>query len=102
MTEIRIQHPVCTLDRKVLLPAGTTVCPEVLHGLISSRPTGPPLPLPLLGHKTVEEDTVLFMGSGPYRRIFGGADRISRILGLMREVRLVLPVLRRILVEGEA
>lgn len=93
MTEMRIQHPVRTLERQVLLPAGTTVSPEVIHGLISSRPRESCGPLPLLRYKTVEEDTLLFMGREPYRRIFEGEERTSRVLGLMREVRLVPPVL---------
>lgn len=93
MTEIRIQHPVRTLEGQVLLPEGATVSPEVIHGLISSRPRGSYRPLSLLRYKTVEEDTLLFMGREPYRRIFEGGDTIPRILGLMKEVRLVPPVL---------
>ncbi|MGQ9654569.1 MAG: HD-GYP domain-containing protein [Thermodesulfobacteriota bacterium] len=93
MTELRIRHPVRTLERQVLLPAGTTVSPEVIHGLISSRPRASYRPLPVLSYKTVEKDSLFFMGAEPYRRIFEGAETISRILRVMREVRLVSPVL---------
>jgi len=93
MTGMRLQHPIRDLDRQVLLPAGTELSPEVLDGLVSSRPGRSYRPLPLLRHGTVERDVHLFMETEPYHRIFEGAERRSRILGLMREVQLVQPVL---------
>jgi HD-GYP domain-containing protein (c-di-GMP phosphodiesterase class II) len=93
MTGMRLQHPIRNLEGQVLLPASTELSPEVLDGLVSSRPGRSYRPLPLLRHGTVERDVLIFMETEPYHRIFEGAERRSRILGLMGEVQLVPPIL---------
>jgi len=93
MTNLRLGHPVCTLDNRLLLEAGTDLTSEILEELISSHKGESCEVVSLLGYGTVYRDLVQFMRQGPYRVIFDDPARRTNLLSLIEKVRQPLPIL---------
>ena len=94
MPTLTLQHQVCTVDNRLLLPAGTTVSTETLDTLISSSGTTPYPSFSMLGYKSVKRDLLHFLSLPPYHIIFSDQGQISDLINIMESVHLVQPVLQ--------
>ena len=110
LSNIKLCHPVHTLDDQTILPAGTTLTEDAIGGVVSSGPAtlagSPALDRaddtePLLSHGTIRDDIIGLMSRGPYVSIFPGGtpgvsndDTLCEILDEIEGVRLPAPMLR--------
>lgn len=90
---LKLQFPVYTLDRRLLLPGGTLLTRKVLDDLAGegrkkSRPS-----IPLMGYGTVRRDLHRFLRQDAYRVIFGDPRRNAVLLGFMERARAPQPAL---------
>ena len=112
---IKLCHPVCTLDDQTILPAGTTLTEDAIDGVVSSghsRTAETPAldrtgeTQSLLSHGTVRNDIIGLMSKGPYASIFPSGppderdpdgridDTLREVLDELDGVRLPAPLLR--------
>lgn len=94
MSNVTLTHPVCTLDTRLLLPAGTVLSEETLEALISSSETTPRQTGSMLRHASVKEDLLRFLNQPPYNVIFADQEHIAEVLDLMDTVDVIVPVLQ--------
>lgn len=94
MSNVTLTHPVCTLDTRLLLPAGTVLSEETLEALISSSETTPRQTGSMLRHASVKEDLLRFLNQPPYNVIFADQEHIAEVLDLMETVDVIVPVLQ--------
>lgn len=93
MSILKLNYPVYSLDKRLLLPAGATLSDETLRTLISSRGTDHRKTYSLLQYGTVKKDILSFL-THPYTKvIFSDQRRVSEIMKIMEHVKLVLPAL---------
>ncbi len=93
MSILKLDYPVYSLDRQLLLRAGTTLTDETLKTLISSRGADQRKTHALMQYGTVKEDVLYFLTHPPVNIIINDQRRISEIMKIMEHVKLVLPVL---------
>ena len=93
MSILKLDYPVYSLDRQLLLRAGTTLTDETLKTLISSRGADHRKTHALMQYGTVKEDVLNYLTHPPANIIFKDQRRISEIMKIMEHVKLVLPVL---------
>jgi HD-GYP domain-containing protein (c-di-GMP phosphodiesterase class II) len=93
MSILKLSYPVYSLDRQLLLRAGTTLSDETLKTFISSRGGDQRKTHALMQYGTVKEDIVYFLTHPPVNVIFSDPRQISEIMKIMEHVNLVLPVL---------
>lgn len=96
METLTLQYPIRTLDRRVLLPAGTVLSPETLDTLIHSTPSATHRSYPILQHGSVKTDLLKFLSAPPCRVIFDNRAKVTDLLNLMGTVHLILPFLQSI------
>lgn len=94
VSSVTLTHPVCTLDNRLLLPAGTVLSGETLEALISSSQAIPHQTGSVLRHASVKEDLVHFLNQPPYNIIFADQKQIAEVLDLIDGVDVVVPVLQ--------
>jgi len=94
MTAITLRYPVHTIDRRVLLPAGTVLAARTLESLAAPEKKAPTQALSLLSYGTVREDLLGFFSKPPHNAIFDSQERIAEVMDLMSTIRLILPVLQ--------
>ncbi|PNX50583.1 MAG: hypothetical protein BV458_12940 [Thermoplasmata archaeon M9B2D] len=90
---LRLNYPVYTLDKDVILPADTVISPEKLGSIISSKSSSPYKSYSLLNHGSVRQDILMSFQSTHFQTIFSDKDEVAEILSIMETLRLVLPVL---------
>jgi HD-GYP domain-containing protein (c-di-GMP phosphodiesterase class II) len=88
----KLDFPVYTLDKRLLLSAGTLLTPETLDTLISTHNGTPYESLPFLEYGTVYKDILHLIRKPPYNRIFGKQENWTA-LRTMEKIRLIEPVL---------
>ncbi len=88
----KLDYPVYTLDKRLLLPAGKPLTPETLDTLISTHNGTPYEELPFLEHGTVYKDILRLIRKPPYQIIFGKREKRTA-LRTMGKVRVIKPVL---------
>lgn len=93
MSLLKLDYPVYSLDRQLLLRAGTTLAEETLNALILSRGADDRKTHALLHYGTVKEDILALLSHPPVNAIIGDEKQISKIMKIMEQVKLVLPVL---------
>lgn len=93
MSLLKLDYPVYSLDRQLLLRAGTTLTDEMLKTLIASRGADHRETHALLQHGTVKEDILGFLTHPPVNTIINDRRQISEIMKIMEHVKLVRPVL---------
>ncbi len=93
MSEWTLGYPVYSLDRQLLLPAGTTLTEEKLHALISSGRVGDQQKIPFLQFGTVREDILHFVGQPPGNTIFSNENDLAEVMELMEQVQFARPIL---------
>lgn len=93
MRTIILEHPVHTLENRMLLPAGAALTDETLAALASLRAGSKYTELSMLSHGSIAEDILTFLSSSHYRSIFQSEERIKGLLEDMERVRLIPPIL---------
>ena len=74
MSEWTLGYPVYSLDKQMLLPAGTTLSEEDLHALISSGRADDQQKTPFLQFGTVREDILHFVRQPPGNALFSNEN----------------------------
>jgi HD-GYP domain-containing protein (c-di-GMP phosphodiesterase class II) len=93
MSEWTLGYQVYSLDRQMLLPAGTTLSEEGLHALISSGRADDQQTTPFLQFGTVREDILHFVRQPPGNVIFSNENDLSEVIELMELVQFARPIL---------
>lgn len=93
MSILKLDYPVYSLDRQLLLRAGTTLTEETLKTLIASRGDDRRKSYPLMQYGTVKEDVRFYLAHPPINCIVNDQKRTAEIMKTMEQVRLALPVL---------
>jgi HD-GYP domain-containing protein (c-di-GMP phosphodiesterase class II) len=93
MDALKLNYPVFTKDKQLLLPAGAVLSTETLEDLISSHKTPSYQTCPLLKYGSVRDDLLHQMKRPPYDVIFSKGRKIEEVMTMFEEVRLVLPIL---------
>jgi HD-GYP domain-containing protein (c-di-GMP phosphodiesterase class II) len=93
MSLLKLDYPVYSLDRQLLLRAGTTLSEETLKSLISSRGADRRKTHALLQYGTVKQDILTLLTHPPVDTMISDERQISEIMKIMEQVKLVLPVL---------
>jgi HD-GYP domain-containing protein (c-di-GMP phosphodiesterase class II) len=93
LASLVLNHPVQTLDNKVLLPAGTDLSGTSLETLLPSHDAHNDMTFPLMDHGSVKRDIVDFVHVSPYSQIFSDEDTVSDVLADMENIHLIAPAL---------
>lgn len=94
MSELILSHPVTTLDKKVLLPVGTTLSPDIINDFISEARKVSYQKYPLLQYSSIAKDLLHFISIPPYSVIFSDKEDIDDLFYFMKNVYLTGPVLK--------
>jgi HD-GYP domain-containing protein (c-di-GMP phosphodiesterase class II) len=94
MDALRLNYPVRTPDKQLLLPAGTVLSKETLEKLISSRKTVSSSAYPLFSYGTLRNDLFRQMKRSPYDVIFSGDRKIEEVTTMLDKVPTLIPVLQ--------
>ena len=93
MSEWTIDYPVYSLDRNLLLPAGTTLLEDDFHALVSSSSADYRKKYPLMQSGTVRQDIMDFIRQPPGNTVFRNKEELAEIIYLMQQVSLSMPEL---------
>lgn len=94
VSEVILKYPVQTLDNQILLPAGSVLTKDVLDPLISSNTSYGHQQYSLMLYGTVKDDMIYYLSHPPYDVIFSDAEQVMRIMDLMENVILTIPILQ--------
>lgn len=94
MSEVILKYPVRTLDNQILLPAGSALTKDMLDSLISSNKSHGHQQHSLMLYGSVKDDMIYFLSHPPYDVIFSDPKQVSRIMNLMENVNLIIPILQ--------
>lgn len=88
----KLDYPVHTLDKRLILPADTPLTTKTLDAMIASNKGTPHKAYPFLEYSSVHQDVLRLIQNPPYDFIFGELEkRIA--LSIMEEVRFIPPVM---------
>jgi HD-GYP domain-containing protein (c-di-GMP phosphodiesterase class II) len=93
MEYLKLNHSVHTLEKHLLLPAGTEIVPETLESLVSSRKGKSYQTHPLLKYGSIAHNLLEFISVPPYQTIFSDPDVVSGLMKDMENIILPVPVL---------
>ena len=93
MPILSLDYPVHSLDRHLLLPAGTILSEENLHALISSGGTDFQKKYSLMQFGTVRKDILDFVRQPPGNAVFNNEKELAEVIALMEQVQLAKPML---------
>jgi HD-GYP domain-containing protein (c-di-GMP phosphodiesterase class II) len=93
MSGLTLGYPVYSLDRKLYLPAGTTLAEKELLGLIASSNPKYRIKYSLMDEGTVRKDILDFLGQPPGNTVFSDERELTGVIELMEHVRLSRPEL---------
>lgn len=79
MSKLTLDYPVYSLDRHLLLPAGTALSEEDWHALISSGIADYRKKIPLMHFGTVKKDILDFVRQPPGNAVFSIEEKRIRI-----------------------
>jgi HD-GYP domain-containing protein (c-di-GMP phosphodiesterase class II) len=88
MASIRLHFPVYTLEKKQLLPAGSSLAEETLLELIADNKVKSQSLYSFMDHGTVNLDLHEFGSRTPYRNIFEDQSRTADMFDLIKQVQL--------------
>lgn len=94
MPEILLAHPIQTLDRQFLFPAGTLVTEKTLGDVIDSHRAISYQTYPLLLYGSIQEDCLDFLSFPPYATIFQDRKQIDALFNLLETAHFPIPVLQ--------
>jgi len=92
METIKLDYPVYTLDKRLLLPAGTQLISEALDELIATNEGSFYRELPFLVYGTVYQDILYSFKKPPYNIIFKEVERTGA-LSMMKKINFISPIL---------
>jgi HD-GYP domain-containing protein (c-di-GMP phosphodiesterase class II) len=93
MTILTLDYPVYSLDRHLLLPAGTTLSEDDFHALVSSSSADYQKKYSLMQFGTVRKDILDFVSQPPGNTVFRNKEELAEIIYLMEQVQLAGPKL---------
>ena len=93
MPGITLQHPVQTVDHRLLFPSGALLTKEALETFLDSGRPCFNRTCPLLSYGSVKEDFLNFLGSPPYGMIFSDRKRTD-FLRFSETAYFPLPILQ--------
>lgn len=91
MSKLTLDYPVYSLDRNLLLPAGTTLSEENLRTLISSSSEDDQKKYYLMQFGTVKKDILDFVSQPPGNAVFSNEKELARVIEFMEQVQLSRP-----------
>ncbi len=91
--EHKLKYPVYTLDGKELLPAGTTLTPEVMAELRENGRNAGTEMVRMMDYGSIRNDILDYLSRPPYSFICTGPARTLTLLKIMHKVTLPLPLL---------
>jgi HD-GYP domain-containing protein (c-di-GMP phosphodiesterase class II) len=94
MLNLRLSHPIYTLDNQLLMPENTQISQKTLDTLISSNKNKSSKTYPLFKYGSVKDDFLAFLLESNYRIIFAEQKKTLPILRVLEKVCLTLPVLQ--------
>ena len=94
MANLILAHPVSTLDDQQLLPAGTTLSPDIIDELVAKSRSVSYEKHPLLRHGSFSKDMIGLIAKPPYDAIFSDNQIINDIMSFTNNIYLVTPVLQ--------
>ncbi len=90
---ITLEHPVHTLDGKVLLEAGTVLAGDTLEALRDPPPENIRESRNFLGHGTIRGDLLKLFAAEPYLHIFP-VPQVEETMRDMETIELAVPILQ--------
>lgn len=96
MSELTLDYPVYSLDRRLLLPAGTTLSEENLQALVSSSSADDQQKSPFLQFGTVRNDILRFVGEPPANVLFSDENDLAEVVELMGRIQFARPILESV------
>lgn len=90
---LQLCYPVLTLDGKELLPAGTSLTPEIMEELARSAQTEKFPTMRLMEYGTVAKDLRSYVEQPPYRQIFSKPTRAKAVFDSLQQIEFVQPLL---------
>ncbi|MDP2853516.1 MAG: HD domain-containing phosphohydrolase [Smithellaceae bacterium] len=93
MSKLTLDYPVYSLDRHLLLPAGTTLSEDDFHALVSSSSADYQKKYSLMQFGTVRKDILNFVSQPPGNTVFRNKEELAEIIYLMEQVQLAGPKL---------
>jgi len=91
---LRLQYPVLTLDRDLLLPAGAVLTAQTMDDLVSRRRDADDASVSILEYGTIRRDLLRCIREGPYRVIFDDPETLADLLGLWESTCITLPLIK--------
>ncbi|MCP5046589.1 MAG: hypothetical protein GY940_05430 [bacterium] len=88
-----LRYPVYSLEKKEILPAGTTLTPGLLKELKSTYGYSQSETVNILSHGPVKQDLTDFFSKPPYSVIFWDPVQTRLVMEVMSKVKVVPPVL---------
>lgn len=92
MFDVKTDHPVFTLDKREILPAGASLS-ESMGAVTQDFGGGPLETYPMLKYGTVLEDLLHLLTQPPYSVIFGQRKETVDLLKFMESIHIITPVL---------
>lgn len=89
MSGLTLDYPVYSLDRHLLLPAGTTLSEEDFRNLISSSSAVFQKKYSLIQSGTIRKDILDFIRQSPGNTVFSNENDIDEVIKLMEQIRIV-------------
>jgi HD-GYP domain-containing protein (c-di-GMP phosphodiesterase class II) len=94
MAAFILNHPVSTLDNRLLLRAGSQLSAEILNDLISQAGKVSYQQHSLLQYGSIKNDILNFITTPPYKVIFSEQRFIEDILNIIENIHVIAPVLQ--------
>jgi len=96
MLALTLEYPVYSLDRHLMLPAGTTLSEKDLQALVSSGSPDYQKKHSLMQYGTVRTDILYFLSQPPSATVFSSKQELAEVIELMEQVQLARPKLESV------
>jgi HD-GYP domain-containing protein (c-di-GMP phosphodiesterase class II) len=90
---LRLNYPVCTLDKQLLLPENTVISTKTIDTLISTNSQTSYKTYSLFEYGSVKKDIFDSLQEHHYPVIFSEQEKTATIMRILEDVHLMLPVL---------
>ena len=94
MPGLTLQHPIHTLDKKLLFPSGALLTEASLGAVIDTHRADSYQMYPLLLYGSVQEDCLDFLRFPPYATIFQDKKQIDGLFSLLETAHFPIPILQ--------
>lgn len=93
MDKIVVHYPIQSLDKSLVIHAGTEFSAGTLNSFYSDGPARSIKSVSMLDYGSTRKDLLDFAGQHPYEQIFSKRSVITEVLNVMEGVSLMLPFL---------